>query len=273
MSTAAVARGRSSRSKSPWARFYAKYERPILGLSGFVVVLVIWQLAVNLGLVKTLFTSSPLQIWKAAVTSFTTGAIWPDLAASGATFVIGYVVALIVGACVGFIAGFYRIASYVLEPWISALYATPEVALIPLIILWLGTGVGTNSAIVFLAAIFSVVINVLVGVRSVDSAHLELAQSFGASQMKLMRTIVLPTALPFFLTGARIASGRALVGVVVAEFVAANQGIGFMMSVAGNTLRTDRLMVGLAILGIFGMLLGEVIGRIERHFDRWRPNR
>jgi NitT/TauT family transport system permease protein len=176
-----------------------------------------------------------------------------------------------VGAVVGVVAGWSRTAHDLVDPWISALYATPDVALIPLFILWLGVGIATNATIVFLAAVFSIVINVIAGVRSVDPDLLDVVKAFNASRWTVLRTIVLPTTVPFFLAGMRLASGRALVGVVVAEFVASSQGIGFMMSVAGSTLRTGRVMFGLLILGVFGMLLGELIGRLERRYDVWRP--
>ena len=120
---------------------------------------------------------------------------------------------------------------------------------------------------------FSVAINTLVGVQSTDPRMLEVARSFRANQLTVFRTVILPSTLPYVLTGLRLASGRALVGVVLAELIAANQGIGFMINVAGSLLNTGRLMVGVLLLGIFGVLLGEVMRRVEQRFEVWRPSR
>ena len=256
---------------APWRRWYLRNERLVLGLTGFVSVLIVWEAAARLGLIKLVLLSSPTRIYDAALAEVRIGQIWGHLGVSLQEFVLGFVIAAILGVLIGFVAGWFRRANYVLDPWLAALYATPDVALVPLIILWLGIGLESKVFVVFLTSLFAVAINTLMGVQSTDIRMIEVARSFGASQLTLFRTVVLPSTVPFILTGLRLATGRALVGVVLAELIASNQGIGFMISQAGVTLNTARMMVGVILLGLFGVFLGEVMRRVEQRFDVWRP--
>lgn len=254
-----------------WKRWYLRNERLLLGLAGFVTVLVVWEVVVNAGLLKAIFLSSPSRIWAATVLEVRGGRIWGDIGASLLVYGLGFGAASLVGIAIGLVAGWFKHANYVVDPWLSALYATPDVALAPLIILVLGIGVTSKVFVVFLTAVFVVAVNTLVGVQSTDARMLDVARSFGASPTRVFRTVVLPGTIPFIMTGLRLASGRALVGVVLAELIAANQGIGFLISIAGTTLNTARMMIGVLLLGIFGVLIGEVMRRIEARFDVWRP--
>lgn len=256
---------------APWRRWYLRNERLLLGLVGFLVVLVVWELVVQMGWLRAVFISSPSRIWRAAALELQVGRIWGDIGASMLVYVLGFTAAAVVGIAVGLVAGWFKHANYVVDPWLSALYATPDIALAPLIILVLGIGIPSKVFVVFLTAVFVVAVNTLVGVQSTDARMFDVARSFGASRGRIFRTVVLPSTIPFIMTGLRLASGRALVGVVLAELIAANQGIGFMISLAGTTLNTARMMVGVLLLGIFGVLIGEVMRRIEARFDAWRP--
>jgi NitT/TauT family transport system permease protein len=256
----------------PWRRWYLRNERLVYGLAGFVSVLVVWELAVNVGWLKAAFISSPTRIVNAARFEVIQGRIWGDIGVSLLEFALGFLAAAVLGIVIGMIGGWSKRANYILDPWLAALYATPDVALVPLIILVLGIGIQAKVFVVFLTSIFSVAVNTLVGVQSTDPRMLDVARSFRASRPMVFRSVVLPSTLPFILTGLRLASGRALVGVVLAELIAANQGIGFMINVAGATLNTARLMVGVLLLGLFGVVLGEVMRRIEQRYEVWRPS-
>jgi ABC-type nitrate/sulfonate/bicarbonate transport system permease component len=254
-----------------WKRWYLRNERLVLGLVGFLTVLIVWEFVVEMGWLKSVFISSPSRIWRAALLEIQTGRIWGDIGARLLVYALGFTAASVVGITVGLIAGWSRRANYVVDPWLSALYATPDIALAPLIILILGIGIASKVFIVFLTAVFVVAVNTLVGVQSTDARMLEVARSFGAAQGRVFRTVILPSTIPFIMTGLRLATGRALVGVVLAELIAANQGIGFLISISGTTLNTARMMVGVLLLGSFGVLIGEVMRRIEARFDVWRP--
>ena len=254
-----------------WQLWYLRKERLVLGLAGLVSVSAAWELAVRLKLVKAVFVSSPSGIFRAGQQALERGGLWTDIEISLLEWALGFTCAAILGVVVGFAVGWYRRLNYLTTPWLAAWYSTPTVALIPLIILWFGIGLTYKVFYVFLLSFFSVLINMIVGVGSVEASYLEVASSFRASQWMVIRSVVLPGTVPFLLTGLRLGAARALVGVVVAELVGANQGLGFMITTAGSLLDTGRAMLGIVIFGAFGVLVGEVLGRIEHRFDVWRP--
>ena len=161
--------------------------------------------------------------------------------------------------------------SYLFDPFINAMNATPRVALLPLIIIWLGIGIMSKVGIIFLGAVFPMLINARDGVKTTPHSLINAAKSFGASEWQIFRSVVFPSTVPFILTGLRLGIGRALVGVLVGELYAATAGIGFMITVAGATFQTDKVFVGILIFAITGMVLTETVDRLERRFDKWRP--
>ena len=246
-------------------------ERLVFGLLGFIVVLSVWEAASQLKLVRQAVLSSPTLIVETAIRDTTTGVLWPHLALSAQEYVFGLGAALLVGVPLGLAIGLFRRLNYLLDPWLSAIYSTPTVALVPLIILILGIGLQAKIFVVFLEAIFVVVVSTMAGVHAADAKFHDIAQSFGASGWMRFRTVVLPASVPFILTGARLGTGRALVGVVVAEFLASNGGIGFYISLGGALRQSAKVYFGIIILGVLGVVLGELVRRLERRFDRWRP--
>ncbi len=246
-------------------------ERILYGSAGLVVTLVLWETVVRLGLIRGSLLSSPSRIVETAIREFGSGTIWPHITTSLLEWVLGFVAAIAVGIPLGLLIGSFRRVDYLLDPWISALYATPTVALVPLIILIFGVGLQSKVVVVVLEAIFMVIVSTTRGVQATDVRHLDIARSFRASRWLQFTSVVLPSTVPFILTGIRLGASRALVGVVVAEFLAANVGIGFYISFAGTTLNTSQVMLGIILLGLFGLVIGEVIRRIEHRFDVWRP--
>lgn len=246
-------------------------EPLVYGIIGFVVVLVLWEAVVGLGLVRAALMSSPTRIAAAAVADFRSGAILPHVGTSFLEWGVGFVIAIAVALPLGLALGAFRRVEYVVDPWLSALYATPTVALAPLIILLFGIGVESKFVIVFLEAFVVLTVNTVAGTHAADRRHLDTARSFGASRWLMFRSVIIPSSVPFMITGIRIAAGRAIVGVIVAEFIAANIGIGFYISVNGATLNASRVMLGVLIIGVFGVIVGQLIRRLERRFDKWRP--
>ncbi len=252
------------------ARAVRANERLFYGILGFVVFIIVWEAAADLGLYRRSLLSSPSLVWAAAVEDFGSGVIWPDLLASGLEFGLGFVAALGLGIPLGFAIGMFRRVDAFMSLLLFGIYSTPKAAIAPLIIITAGIGLESKVILVFLLTFFSVIVSTVAGVRSVAERHLDLAQSFGASPWLRFRSVVLPSTFPFILTGIRIATGRALVGVVVAEELAANAGIGHYIELYGSFLNTARVMLGVVLLGTFGVILGEGVRRIEKRFEVWR---
>jgi len=253
-------------------KFYLNQEKKILGGTAIALFLIVWELAGNVyQWINPMFMSSPSLIYKAAVNLFVSGEIYNDLYVSGIEFLGGYFLAVAVAIPFGIMVGWYKRMSYIFDPFINAMNATPRVALLPLIIIWLGIGILSKVGIIFLGAVFSILINTRDGVKTTPANLLTAARSFGASEWLVFKTVVLPSTIPFILTGLRLAVGRALVGVLVGELYAATAGIGFMITVAGATFQTDKVFVGVLIFALSGMLATELITKIERRFDKWRP--
>lgn len=253
-------------------KFYLNQEAKILGTAAVVTFLTIWELVGNTWqLINPMFMSAPSLIGKAAWQLFSSGEIYNDLYVSGIEFFWGYVLSVVVAIPFGIAIGWYRKFAYVCDPFVNAMNATPRVALLPLVIIWLGIGIMSKIGIIFLGAVFPILINTRDGVKTTPANLLTAARSFGASEWQIFRSVVLPSTIPFIITGLRLGVGRALIGVMVGELYAATAGIGFMITVAGATFQTDKVFVGVLIFAISGMVLTEVINRYEQRFNRWRP--
>ncbi len=253
-------------------KFYLNQEKRILGSVAVAVFLIIWELVGNvLQLINPMFMSAPSLIWKAGVQLFSSGEIFNDLYISGIELFWGYLLSAVVAVPFGIMVGWYKRASYIFDPFINAMNATPRVALLPLVIIWLGIGILSKVGIIFLGAVFPILINARDGVKTTPYNLLTAARSFGASEWMVFKSVVFPSTIPFILSGLRLGLGRAIVGVMVGELYAATAGIGFMITVAGATFQTDKVFVGVLIFALTGMLGMELLTRVERRFDTWRP--
>jgi ABC-type nitrate/sulfonate/bicarbonate transport system permease component len=253
-------------------KFYLNNEKKILGAASVVIFLFIWELAGNIWqLINPMFMSAPSLIFRAAVQMFSSGEIYNDLYISGVELFWGYFLSAAVAVPFGIMVGWYKRASYIFDPFINAMNATPRVALLPLVIIWLGIGILSKVGIIFLGAVFPILINARDGVKTTPYNLLVAARSFGASEWLIFKTVVLPSTIPFILSGLRLGLGRAIVGVMVGELYAATAGIGFMITVAGATFQTDKVFVGVLIFALTGMLGMELLTRVEKRFDTWRP--
>jgi NitT/TauT family transport system permease protein len=253
-------------------KFYLNQEKKILGSTAVILFLVVWELVGNvLQLINPMFMSAPSLIGKAAYQLFASGEIFNDLYISGIELFWGYILSAAVAVPFGIAIGWYKKMSYIFDPFVNAMNATPRVALLPLVIIWLGIGILSKIGIIFLGAVFPILINTRDGVKTTPANLLTAARSFGASEWMLFRSVVLPSTIPFILSGLRLGLGRAIVGVMVGELYAATAGIGFMITVAGATFQTDKVFVGVLIFALTGMFGMELLTRVEKRFDTWRP--
>src|SRR5215470_12978926 len=246
-------------------------ERLLIGGGTFLAVLALWELIARSGVINPLFISSPTLVARAIHDLFAEGEIWNDLRVSATEFLAGYLMAAAVAIPLGLAVGWYRRLSYLLGPFIDTLNAVPRVTLLPLIVIWCGIGLWSKIVVVFLGAVVPLLINTAAGVRTNEERFLRVARSFGASQLRIFWTIVLPGTVPFIFTGLKYAAGRALLGVVVGELYAATAGIGFLIAVSGNSFQTDKVFAGILIVTFTGLLTVEVLNRLERRFEAWRP--
>jgi NitT/TauT family transport system permease protein len=252
-------------------RFARQHERALLGSAAVAVFLHLWELAGRTALVNPLFLSYPTAIAATGMRMWTSGELMEHIRVSGAEFALGYALAAGTAVPVGLAAGWYRRLGFVLDPFVAALNATPRIALMPLIVLWVGIGIWSKVAVIFLGAFFPICLSTFSGVRTVSDIHVRVARSFQAGDAHLFRTIVLPSCVPFILAGLRLGVGRALVGVVVGELYGASAGLGFLIAMAGSTFQTDRVFVGIGLIAAFGIVCNELLARAEARFDRWRP--
>jgi ABC-type nitrate/sulfonate/bicarbonate transport system permease component len=253
-------------------KFYLSQEKKILGAAGVTIFLIVWELVGNvLQLINPMFMSAPSLIAKAAIDLFSSGEIYNDLYISGTELLGGYLLSAVVAIPFGIMVGWYKKMSYIFDPFINAMNATPRVALLPLVIIWLGIGILSKVGIIFLGAVFPILINSRDGVKTTPLNLLNAARSFGASEWMIFKAVVLPSTIPFILSGLRQGLGRAIVGVMVGELYAATAGIGFMITVAGATFQTDKVFVGVLVFALTGMIGTEILAKVEKRFDKWRP--
>jgi NitT/TauT family transport system permease protein len=252
------------------ARYYRDHERAILGLLSFGGFFVIWEIAARTGLISDFFFGSPTGVIGAAIKEVQLERFWRDVGVSFFEFASGYLLAIILGVSIGIAFGWYRRLGFIFEPVMNFFYATPRVALLPLIVLALGLTIWSKVAIVFLGAFVTILLNTYHGVRRVDPNLLAVAKTFGASDRRVFISVVLPGSVPFILAGLRLGIGRALIGVVVAELYAASVGLGFMITVASNNLQVNRVLFATFVLIAWGFLSVAATRRLERRFANWR---
>ena len=262
MSTATV---RSSRQAS---RLSPKYA---VGAAAILVILVAWQVVVLLELKPRGVLPGPFDVLDEAVSMFQDGAFWADLGASFQELAIGLLVAVLIGLPLGLLIGWYRPVDWALSPFITFLYATPRIAMTPLIIVFFGFGIMPKIIIVFLMAVFPIMINTAQGMHALEQGFVRVAQCFGASDLQLFRTVALPGTVPFIAGGLRLAVGQALIGVYVAELSGAQHGVGMMMNTAAQQYQSSKIFVGLFVFAISGVVLTALLRRVEAHFASWRP--
>lgn len=195
--------------------------------------------------------------------------LWIAALDSARAMVVGFGIAIPVGTVIGLAIGRYRIVEYVLDPYVSFLYALPMVVLIPLLIIWIGIGTPARIIIVFLECVFPIIINTIVGSKAVNQRLLDTASSFCATERQTVRTVVIPSMLPYIFTGIHVAVGAALVGMLLAEMLVVLRGLGGLIVTASNSYQPDQVMVTLLVLVGESLLLVSLIKWLRRKLMPW----
>ncbi len=239
--------------------------------------IVLWQLTYDLG-ARTYwfqafaidnFLSSPIQIAKTFVKLWSSGELPQHSTYSFLEFVYGFFLAVIVGIPLGGLMATHKKINYYLDTWVSTLYATPRVALAPILMLWFGLGFFSHSLVVFLGAVFPILLNTYTGIKSVRENFIEVVRAFGGTPLQIFTKVMLPDAIPTIIAGLKLAVGRAVIGVVVAEWFGAEAGLGFMVYFYARLFQPGPVFVGILILTIFGHLAFACLDRIQGWVSPW----
>jgi NitT/TauT family transport system permease protein len=251
-------------------RFLRRPDYRALRAAALVALLVLWEALARVGLVPVLFLPPPLGVLREGWAMMVSGELLVHLGASLQRLLIGFALGALAGVAVGVAVGFFAVAEAVGAPLIAATFPIPKIALLPLLILWLGLGEASKVAVIALGVFFPTAINTVTGVREADPLLIRAAVAFGSRRWSVIRKVVLPSALPMILAGLRLGAGTALLLLVAAEMVAVESGIGFLILHAGNIMATTKLMVGIVVLSALGLLSQWGLARLERALIPWR---
>jgi NitT/TauT family transport system permease protein len=237
----------------------------LLRILSLIVVFGVWE---AWGSAHPLFASYPSAILRAASENFFPE-IWPAFITTVTALMVGLAVATPIGIGIGFAMGRIRLLDVALTPYVNAIYATPRIALIPVLVLWLGLGFELRITIVALGAVFPLIINTYTGSKHVDAELIDAGLSFTANSRQILRTIVMPSSLPFMFAGFRIGIGRGVSGVIVAEMTAALTGLGRVLIENAKYFQVADVFVAIMTLGIFSLFLFEGVARVQRWVTPW----
>jgi taurine transport system permease protein len=239
-------------------------------LVSFVLTLAFWETAVRWGWISPIFLPAPSAVIESLYELAESGVLWRHVSISLVRIALGWLVGTAAGFVVGFAMGVWSLSRAIGLPFVSALFPIPKIALLPLLILWLGIDEPSKVVTIALGVFFPTVIAVYTGIDGVPRNLIRMAQSFNLPAHAVLWKVVLPGALPSILAGFRITASIALILLVAAEMIGAEYGIGAFILTAGNLMRTDQLIAGVTMLSILGLLIGAALSRIERWLLRWR---
>ena len=239
--------------------------------------IVIWQLIYE-GLARTPyfkeysinhFLASPWQVVQTFGELYRSGELFRHSYFSFLEFVYGFSLAIVVGIPIGFAMAIHRKTNYYLDPWVSCIYATPTVALAPIVMVWFGLGIFPNSLVVFLGAVFPILLNTYTGIKSVRENLVNVVRAFGGSPLQVFSKVMIPDATPAIITGLRLAVGRAVISVVVAELFGSEAGIGFMVYFYSQRFLPGPVFVGIVVLVAFGILSFLALEKVQGWLSPW----
>lgn len=251
---------------SAWQKAYPHY----VSIVSICCLLLLWELVCRAGLVSPLFLPAPTQILAALFTMVANGEVGLSLVASLYRILLGFACGSLLGLAVGLVTGTSALADKIGNPIVNALYPIPKIALLPLFILWLGIGELSKVTIIAMGVFFPVAMNTYSGVKNVDDLLIRVAVSFNATWWKIMKSVVLPHALPMIFAGLRLAAGTSLLLLVAAEMIAAQVGIGALILHYGDLMITDRLMAGVIVLSLLGLLSNLLLQYLEKKAVPWK---
>ena len=241
-----------------WQKTYPAW----ISFAAIAFLLAVWEIICSTGLISSLFLPAPSAILTALGKLITSGEI--------SRILLGFALGSIIGLLVGLVTGTSALMDRIGTPIVNALYPIPKIALLPLFILWLGIGELSKVTIIALGVFFPVAMNTYSGVKNVDTLLIKVAVSFNASWWLTMKSVVLPSALPVIFAGLRLAAGTSLLLLVAAEMIAAQEGIGALILHYGDLMITDRLMAGVIVLSLLGLIFNLGLQLLEHKIVPWK---
>jgi NitT/TauT family transport system permease protein len=242
----------------------------VRGCVSILVGLVLWEVLARLLLENELLIPPPSSVLRSFWTLLLNGQLKKHFVATLLEFAYGFAAACIIGVLLGYFMGLYKWFDDIMEPWIATLYSIPIITVVPLIIIWFGIGMMSKVIVVFKITAVAIILNTAAGIKTLDPVWLELAKSLRLSGWETTYKIRLPGALPFILTGMRLGVGRALLGVIVAELMAANAGLGYLLRDSSETWDSPKLFVTVVLLAVIGLVSFNLIKRFEQRVAPWR---
>ena len=232
-------------------------------------LLLIWHTASGRW-IDPFFISSPdavaLKLWQWTVD----GTLWHAFSYTFKAMMLGFIFGSLAGFCTGFVLGRSSLLARLFDPYITAIYCMPKIALAPLLILWFGIGIESKVAMAALIVFFLVFLNTFSGVRDVNPLYLHVTGIMGASSWQQLRLVIFPSAAAWVLTGLKVSVPYALIGAVVGELISSNRGIGFLIGQASGIFDTAGVFAGLAVLAATGIILNAGLKKLETRLLRWR---
>jgi len=251
-------------------RVLTRRQRYLLAAASLIGIVALWQLATGMGWINEVLLPSPVDIVKALAASLADGTLVTNIIASLVRVVEGFVLAFVVAVPLGIAMGLSRVIDGLLDPVLELLRPIPPIAVIPLAILWFGIGELSKVWIIAYGAFFPILVNTMAGFREVERVHVRAAQALGANRYQIFRDVVLRSALPFVIVGARLGMSMAFIVLVAAELIASSSGRGFMISDARYKFRTDQIFLGMACIGVLGFGLNVLLLAAERRLLKWK---
>lgn len=238
--------------------------RALISTVSVLVFLAAWEMAPRLHLVDGNYTSRPSLVVTASLDVVRDTAFVHDLSISSQEFGAGFALAIAVGVPLGLLLGAFPVARYLVDPLLMAIYSTPYLALLPILVVWLGIGMGSKIAAVFVGGVIPIVVNSMAGVREVDSSCILAARSFCAGKLDVFVKVILPASLPAVMMGIRLGLSRAVLGVVVAEMYVSQAGVGSQIMRFGSAFRIDYLLFYVLLVSIFGFAATRAVRLLEQ---------
>lgn len=247
-----------------------RYEDAALATASIGSLLLVWWTLAASGAVNAVLLPSPADVALAFLAALRDGSLWVHLSASMLRVLQGFALGFAVAVPVGVLMGSSHIARRLIDPVVELMRPIPPIAIIPLSILWFGIGETSKVFIIAYGAFFPILVNTIAGFAEVDPVLIRAARTLGAGRWRVFTDVVLRSAVPFIIVGARLGMGMAFIVLVAAELIASSEGLGYLINDARYSFRTDQVFLGMALIGVVGLTLNKALLLIERRLLRWR---